>query len=107
MVWKPGETGNPEGSRKMKLWRESLDRAITQDDGKRLRAAAERLLDMAADGDIAALNHLADRLDGKPAQALTVGGDAENPLALVTKVELVTLAAPLLIEHADSTDQAA
>ena len=43
-----------------------------------LDAIAEKLLDLAGEGDIQALKELGDRLDGKPTQ--TIAGDAENPL---------------------------
>lgn len=48
----------------------ALNRAIAQDDGVRLRAISEKLLDKAADGDLTAINMVADRLDGKPKQAV-------------------------------------
>jgi hypothetical protein len=50
----------------------ALKRAIAQDDGARLRAAAETLLTKAADGEPWALQMLADRLDGKAAQSVEV-----------------------------------
>ena len=64
-----------------------MNRAIAQDDGVKLRSAAEKLLELAAAGDVPALRELGDRLDGKPAQALTVTGDPENPLQ--SRVEVV------------------
>jgi HPt (histidine-containing phosphotransfer) domain-containing protein len=53
----------------------ALNRAIAQDDSKRLRDAAERLLDIAAAGEAWAIKELADRLDGKPHQSTSL----ENP----------------------------
>ena len=35
------------------------------------------------DGDLAAMKEINDRLDGRPAQSIAIGGDAENPLTLV------------------------
>ena len=35
------------------------------------------------EGDLAAMKEINDRLDGRPAQSISVGGDAENPLSLV------------------------
>lgn len=52
----------------------ALQRAMAQDDGKRLRDAAEKLLDKAAVGEPWALGMLADRLDGKVAQAVELSG---------------------------------
>jgi hypothetical protein len=63
---------------KNKRWREALDRAIAQDDGKRLRAAAEKLLDLAEAGEAWAVKELGDRLDGKAAQ--TISGEDGNPI---------------------------
>ena len=59
-----------------------LDRAITADDSKRLRQAAEALLDAAAAGDLAAIKELADRLDGKPSQQIVATDDEGRALAI-------------------------
>ena len=61
------EKGNKLGA-KGKLFDQALKRAIAQDDGKRLREAAETLLSLAAQGEAWAVRELADRLDGRPAQ---------------------------------------
>ncbi len=42
------------------------------DSHQKLREIASKLLEKAADGDMQAINCLADRLDGRPAQALEV-----------------------------------
>ena len=60
---------------KNKPWRDTIDRAIKQDDGKKLRAIADKMLDLAAAGDIQAIKELGDRLDGKAAQPLEHSGD--------------------------------
>ena len=84
MPFAPGQSGNPNGAPlKSKRFHTALDRAIEQDDAKRLRAAAEKLLDLAAQGEPWATQMLADRLDGKPAQAVTLSGDADQPLKIV------------------------
>lgn len=69
-----------------KPWRDVLDRAIAQDDGKRLRAAAEKLIDLAASGESWAVKELADRLDGKAAQGVVVSGDEGNPVNVSLRV---------------------
>jgi hypothetical protein len=71
---------------KSKAFYGALSRAIAQDDGKRLRAAAEKLLDLAAEGEGWAVKELRDTLDGKPAQSVTVAGDAENPVQTTMRV---------------------
>ena len=74
--------GAPIGNRnavKNKLWAETLRRAIAQDSGDRVRKAAEKLLDSAAQGEQWAIKELADRLDGKPMQSgsLDLLGDTQ------------------------------
>jgi hypothetical protein len=63
--------GNQLGA-KSRLFDGALKRAIAQDDGQRLRQAAEKLLDLAAGGEAWAIKELADRLDGKSQQNVSV-----------------------------------
>lgn len=91
--------GAPLGNnnnKKNKPWADAIRRAIARreqtGDGADLNRLAESLLDKAAEGDMAALKELGDRLDGKAAQSLTVGGDEDKPL--VHRVERV------IIDHA-------
>lgn len=71
---------------KAKPWRDALDRALAQDDGKKLRAAAEKLLSCAADGEAWAIKEIADRLDGKSVQPIE--GDIDHTVI----VEMVRFA---------------
>jgi len=64
-----GQPGNTNASKSKPFWH-AIDRAIAQEDGARLRKAAEKLLDAAAAGEPWAVKELGDRLDGKPAQTL-------------------------------------
>lgn len=82
MAWKPGESGNPEGPVKQKRFYAALDRAIAQEDGKQLRDAADKLLSEAAKGEPWAIQMLADRLDGKPAQQVALTGPDDGPLVV-------------------------
>lgn len=70
MAFKKGQSGNPSGKPVDHKFLAALNRAIAQDDGKRLRKSAEALLNLAADGEAWAVRELADRLDGKPSQTL-------------------------------------
>ncbi len=73
--------GAPVGNQnaaKSRLFYGALSRAIAQDDGERLRKAAEKLLDLASGGEAWAVKELADRLDGKAPQAIT--GDEGGPV---------------------------
>ena len=74
MAERGGQPGN-QNATKNKVWIGALNRAIAQDDGKRLREAAEKLIELAAAGDVAAIRELGDRLDGKPTQAIEHSGD--------------------------------
>jgi hypothetical protein len=73
--------GNTNGAKDKRLITDELRRVVTQGPEK-LKKACKALLENAANGDIASFNVIADRLDGKPAQSLTVGGDNENPLLI-------------------------
>lgn len=75
--------GAPLGNKnatKNKPFAEAINRAIAQDDGKRLREIAEKLLTMAADGEIQAIKELADRTDGKAMQAIEASGPDGGPI---------------------------
>lgn len=80
--------GRPQGSQnKDKPFREALRKQIAEMSGdpKRLERIAVKLLTTAEDGDIAAIKEVADRLDGKVAQALehtgSDGGSIEVALS--------------------------
>lgn len=60
---------------------DAINRAIKQTDGKKLRAAAEKLLDLAANGEPWAIKELADRTDGKAAQGVSLS-TPDGPLML-------------------------
>jgi len=80
--------GAPVGNQnaaKAKVWQAALLRALDKrgagDRVLALNELAGKLLDACAEGDLAALKELGDRLDGKPAQ--TIGGDPEGaPVAM-------------------------
>ena len=79
---------------KGKRWYEALDRAIKQDDGVRLRAAAEKLLDLAATGEQWAVKELGDRLDGKPKQQIEASGPEGGPIESNLTVSFVDAEQP-------------
>lgn len=92
MVWQPGQSGNPDGGRKAKLWRDAIARAIKrreETDPLALEKLADKLIVKVEDGDIAAIKEFGDRLDGKPAQAI-IGGDDDDPaIKTITRIEIV------------------
>ena len=69
---------------KNKPWRDALDRAIKQSDGKALRKAAESLLSEAAAGNVQAIKELGDRVDGKVIQGIDANVD-ENLTVVIRK----------------------
>ena len=77
---------NSGGNKSEKPFRDMLALAIhdaKQEKGK-LRKIADKLVSEAMKGNIQAMKEVADRLDGKAAQSLTVGGDSDNPVQIRT-----------------------
>ena len=82
-----GQPNNTNSTADKRLVSSALKRAVKQGPEK-LRKACLKVLDNAENGDLAALGFIADRLEGKPAQAINVGGQEDNPLTLIGKVVL-------------------
>lgn len=81
--------GAPIGNQnaaKSRVFSDALRRAIAQDDGQRIRDAAEKMLDLAAAGEQWAVKEVFDRLEGKAAQALMLTGEDGGPIK-VQKIE--------------------
>lgn len=73
---------------KNKPWADALRRAMVRfDNGKEnaLNLIADQTVKLAVNGEQWAIKEIADRLDGKAAQSVTVSGDEDNPL-YVTQV---------------------
>lgn len=70
---------------KSKPWSDAINRALLAEDGKKLRALADKLIDKALEGDVSALKEVGDRLEGKPAQAIT-GADGGSLVVQVLKL---------------------
>ncbi len=101
MATSGGQPGN-QNAAKIKRWQQAIDRALAKrckSDGiAELDRLAEIYLDtieemtMATEKrgpSIAGFVDLADRLDGKPTQAITHGGDSENPVVTKVVMEIV------------------
>jgi len=78
------------GSRKHQFISDVIKRAIKQDDGARVRQGIEKLLDLAATGDLPALTYIRDTIQGRPSQQLTF--DAED-VPVITSIRMVIVAA--------------
>ena len=91
MTWKPGESGNLGGSPgpwRKPFW-DALRRICLQEDGVRIREAAEKLLAAAANGEPWAIQALADRTDGKPKQQTEISGPDGEAIPLSGTVTFV------------------
>lgn len=86
MAFKKGESGNPRGRPKVDFEVRDAARLHGQE-------AITKLVELMRGEDArvakAAASDILDRGFGKPAQSVTVAGDADNPLAIVTRIELV------------------
>lgn len=105
----PG-AGAPKGNqnaRKGKAWRDALTKALKQYEdpkyvgadgepdpirrGQALDRIARKVVQMALQGDLDAIEEIGNRLDGKPAQAI-IGGDEDSP-PLIARIERVIVRA--------------
>lgn len=72
-------------------WSEALGRAVEEQDPglrrRKLDIIADKLIEKAQDGDIAAIREIGDRLDGKPHQ--TIGGPDGEAIPVKATVEFV------------------
>lgn len=78
MAWKKGQSGNPGGRGTEKAFADAIRAAVNVEDPKtrrrKLLAIADTVADAAISGESWAVNIVADRLDGKPAQAMEHSG---------------------------------
>lgn len=88
--------GAPVGNQnaaKANIWTSAIHRALAKrskvDALEAIDTLAEKLLLQCDKGEVGALKELGDRLQGRPAQALTIGGDADSPLEHKMEVVLV------------------
>lgn len=93
MPFQKGKSGNPGGVQKDKVFAEALRIAVNRKDDeggvKRLHRIAEKLVTCALNGESWAIQQVADRLDGKPAQESTVTIDDKRDATDWTRDELV------------------
>ena len=78
MPFQPGQSGNPTGRGVgEKLFRDALMLALKEADGDRLRLRriADKLVENAMAGEIAAIREVADRIDGRVPQPLRSDSD--------------------------------
>jgi hypothetical protein len=84
-----------QNAAKGRRWYEALSNALTKYSservavGKALEVIAMNVVEAAVEGDPAAVTEIANRLDGKAAQSVTVGGEVDNPVKVSHKVEFI------------------
>lgn len=95
MTWKSGQSGNLKGRpTSEKAFADALRLAVNATDEtgtKKIRVIAEKLTECAMNGEGWAIQQVADRLDGKPAQESTVTIDDKRDFTDWTRGELVAL----------------
>lgn len=92
MPFKKGDRANPGGRPKEKVFADAVRLAVSRvgkDGLKKLHRIAEKLVECALNGESWAIQHVADRLDGKPAQESMVTVDDKRDATDWTRDELV------------------
>jgi len=69
MAEKGGQKGNQNATKDKRMITDALKRVVAQGPDK-LKKACEKILENAANGDLAAFSVIADRLEGKPSQSI-------------------------------------
>lgn len=64
-----------------------MELAAAGEDSKALRLIAQKLIEKASEGDMQAIKELADRTDGKVAQAIIGGDEDDNPINVIHRIE--------------------
>ncbi len=82
------------GNKPDKLITDAIRRAVLRQaekgkPTKRLELLADRLVEKGIEGDVSAIKEIADRLEGKAAQAVTVAGENGGPV--LHRVEVVII----------------
>jgi hypothetical protein len=92
-VAESGGQPNNQNAKQAKRWQQAifraLSRATNQDIDAGLDKAADKLVALAFEGDKWAIDHLADRTEGKASQGVVVGGDPDNPVKTKSTIEFV------------------
>ena len=105
--WIKGVSGNPAGRPSEKPFTDALRAALNETDPRTKRrnlvSIAAKLVDCAIAGDAWAVQHVADRLDGKPAQESTVNIN-NRTLTELADTEIATRIAELRARGAGAVD---
>lgn len=90
-MFQPGVSGNPTGRPKSKPFKDALNLAVKRAgiDQTKIQDIANKLVELAVDGDVSAIKEVADRLEGKPAQTQILQGDEDGGPVKVSRIEIV------------------
>ena len=98
--WKPGVSGNPNGRPKDQFSFMGILRSALAEENKSGKSVGERIIaryiKLALAGNGQALEALVARIDGKPAQSLTLKGDSPEPLHVRHSARLEQVTKPKL-----------
>lgn len=93
--------GNKNGAKKRLPWQQALKRSLTRlaakegEEKPNFRRGLDRIADAvvrdAKEGNKDAWMEIANRIEGKPGQTVTLVGDEENPIHTVNRIERVIL----------------
>jgi hypothetical protein len=83
-----GQPGN-QNARKGKLFYDAIRIALVQEDKKKLRNIADKLIKAAEAGEAWAVKEVMDRMDGKPIQATEITGADGGLLETLNTVNIV------------------
>lgn len=79
-----GQPGNQNAARGAD-WRQAIKRALAHNSGTNYRdgldKVAKKFVEAAENGDPWAMKELGDRMDGKPAQSITMDGELNLPVS--------------------------
>jgi len=96
MVFRAGSSGNPGGRPKAKDYTEALRIVGNEIDPatnkKKLRIMAEKIFELAIDGDVSAAREIGDRLEGKAIASLAINSP-EPDVRDMPDSELIAIAA--------------
>jgi len=89
MAFQKGKSGNPTGKPKQKALSDALMLAlkrVDRDNRPAIQRIANKLVDLAEEGDLAAIRECFDRTEGKAMQAMSVSGDEDAPLQIIRRL---------------------
>lgn len=89
--WGDGKSGNPNGRPKKEncltdILKATTDKMVTNVNGEKVavkQAIADKLIQLALDGDTVALKYLYDRVDGRSRETIDINDSREDKLDIV------------------------